>query len=91
MENITTYLKGKITAERVQEIRNSLTNSLSKGRNINICCKGVEKTDLAGFNALVIAHMAAARLDKVLHYVNCQEPKLTDFISQTQFGHVFIS
>ncbi|MEO0556436.1 MAG: STAS domain-containing protein [Bacteroidota bacterium] len=91
MEKITTSLKGKITAENVQQIRRDLAASLSKGDNISICCRAVDKTDLAGFNALVIAHMAAARANKELQYVNCYEPKLADFISQTQFGHVFIS
>ncbi|MGD1960063.1 MAG: STAS domain-containing protein [Fulvivirga sp.] len=91
MEKVTTSLKGKITAENVQRIRRDLADSISKGDNINICCRAVDKTDLAGFNALVIAHMAAVRANKALQYINCQEPKLADFISQTQFGHVFVS
>lgn len=91
MEKITTSLKGKITAENVEQIRKDLAYSLFQGDQISICCKDVDKTDLAGFNALVIAHMTAIRANKALKYVNCREPKLADFISQTQFSHVFIS
>ena len=86
-----TYLKGEITSENVQKVKKQLSFSIVKANHIKVCCRNISKTDLAGFNALVIAYMIAVRADKTLEYINCFEPKLAGFISQTQFGHVFLT
>jgi anti-anti-sigma regulatory factor len=88
---ILTSLEGEVTSENVQLIKKQLSFAIVKANHIKVCCGNIRKTDLAGFNALVIAHMIAVRADKTLEYVNCTEPKLADFISQTQFGHVFLT
>lgn len=86
---ISTSLEGSITSENLFQIKQQLSGSIEMGTEIEICCKNVNKVDLAGFNALVVLHMIARRANKSLKYINCAEPKLVDFVSQTQFNHVF--
>lgn len=88
---ITTTLEGEVTAEKIGDIKKKLSFSMLKGDYIKVCCKNIYKTDIAGFNAMVIAHMTAIRANKQLRFINCSEAKLVDFISQTQFNHVFIT
>jgi len=87
---INTSLEGSITSERLDEIKTQLSVSIQNGESIQVCCEGVDKVDLAGFNALVTVYMAATRAHKSLRYINCSQPKLVDLISQTQFNHVFV-
>lgn len=88
---INTSLEGSVTSENLLKIKQHLSISIDKGNDIEVCCKKVDKVDLAGFNALLVVHMSAMRSNKSLKYINCTEPKLIDFISQTQFDHVFIT
>lgn len=91
MEYITnTSLEGPVTSEKLDEIKEHLSITIHKGESIKVCCKAVNKVDLAGFNALVTVYMAATRANKSLQYINCTQPKLVDLISQTQFNHVFV-
>lgn len=91
MENIQTFaLAGKITSECVQQLKTELSEKIKQANRLKICLSDISKTDLAGFNALVAAHMQAKRSNKELVYVNCREPKLVDLIGQTRFNHVFV-
>ena len=82
-------LTGKLTAENVELINEKLMKQVNTFKRVKVCLSHIDKIDLAGFNALISAHMKAKRANKELTFVNPKLDSIQHLISQTNFTHVF--
>jgi len=82
-------LKGHLTSEYVPEIKQQINQCLKLHSQVLVCLKQIEKSDLAGFNALVSLYISAKRQNKNLAYTNIYDTDIKKHISNTSLYDVF--
>lgn len=82
-------MHGEVTAANAHSIYHKLRIQMNNATCIKVSLAGIEKIDLAGFNALIQVYITAKRLRKELTFEDCYDKRLVHLVTLTRFHHVF--